>query len=218
VRPRTQLLLPPRRALAEVDADDPIEYYYQLHTAWLYRARLRLALKVLGDGPFESLLEVGYGSGILLPELSRRAARITAIDVHAHANAVDLSMKELGVDATLMRASLFDVPAQADSFDAIVCVSVLEHVAELDRAFDELARVLRTGGLAVAGFPVRNPITDGLFRLLGYNAREIHPSSHHDIIAAARHSPKLSLEYVEQIPRLLPRDGSAYVVLRLQAR
>jgi 2-polyprenyl-3-methyl-5-hydroxy-6-metoxy-1,4-benzoquinol methylase len=214
---RTELSLPPRAALAYAGPDDPLEYYYRPHTAWLYRARLRLALRVLGEGPYDSLLEVGYGSGILLPELTRRADRVTAIDVHPHRQAVEMAMDGLGVGAKLMDASLFEIPFPADEFDALVCLSVLEHVTELDAAFEELTRVLRPGGVAVIGFPVRNPLTDGLFRMLGYHPREIHPSSHTDIVRAGQRSANVRLERSEQLPRLLPRPLSAYVVIRLLA-
>jgi len=212
---RTCLFLPPRAALADVGPDDPLDYYYRAHTAWLYRARLRLALRVLGNGPFQSLLEVGYGSGILLPELTRRADRVAAIDVHPHRQAVESAMKRLGIKADLINASLFELPIAANEFDALVCLSVLEHVTELDAAFEQFAHALRSGGVAVVGFPVRNPVTDGLFRMLGYDPREIHPSSHADIIRAAHRNTKLRVERIEQIPRWLPRSASAYVVLRL---
>lgn len=213
----TGLSLPPRSALAQVDADDPIEYYYRTYTAWLYRARLRLALRMLGSSRFHSLLEVGYGSGILLPELARRADRLVAIDVHAHVRAVELSMRGLGIEAELHRASLFDMPFGVSEFNALVCLSVLEHVTELDEALTQFANVLRPGGVAVIGFPTRNPVTDSLFRILGFNPREIHPSSHGDIIKAARRNSNFDVERTGQIPAWMPRPTSAYVVLRLVA-
>jgi SAM-dependent methyltransferase len=214
---RTALSLPPRAALPKPDSDDPLDYYYQPLTAWLYRARLRLALRLLGKGPYEALLEVGYGSGILLPELSRRAHRLAAIDVHPQRRAVEMAMDRLGVRAELSEASLFEAPFAGDEFDALVCLSVLEHVAELDAAFEEFARVLRPGGVAIVGFPVRTPLTDGLFRVVGYDPREIHPSSHADIVRGAERSSKLQVERWAQVPSRLPRPLSAYVAGRLRA-
>ena len=127
-------------------------------------------------------------------------------------------MEALGISVHLVEASLFVIPFPADAFDALVCLSVLEHVTELDEAFDELGRVLRPGGVAVIGFPVRNPLTDRLFRMLGYDPREIHPSSHTDIIAAAQRTSKFQLDRRRQIPPLLPRSLAAYISLRLNAR
>lgn len=213
---RTGLSLPPREALPKPDPDDPLDYYYRPLTAWLYRARLRLALRLLGDGPYQSLLEVGYGSGILLPELSRRADRIAGIDIHPAREAVETAMERLGVRVELRDASLLEIPFAADEFNALVSLSVLEHITELDAAFEEFARVLRPGGVAVIGFPVRNPVTDALFRMLGFDPREIHPSSHTDIIRAAQRSAALRAERFEQVPPLMPRSLSAYVAGRLR--
>jgi ubiquinone/menaquinone biosynthesis C-methylase UbiE len=212
-----EVALPPRGSLPKPDADDPLDYYYRPLTARIYRARLRLAMRLLGEGPYESRLELGYGSGILLPELARRARRVAAIDVHDQRDAVERALRALGVEAELRQASLFELPYEADTFDAVVCLSVFEHLTELDAAFGELARVLRPGGIAVVGFPTRNPVTDGFFRAVGYNPREIHPASHTDIVEAARRNDATALERCDQLPRFVPRALSAYVACRLRA-
>ena len=61
------LLLPPRALVPKPDADDPIDYYYKPFTARLYRARLEMAVDLLGTGRYPSLLEVGFGSGSSCP-------------------------------------------------------------------------------------------------------------------------------------------------------
>jgi SAM-dependent methyltransferase len=215
---RTDVYLPRRAALPPPGPDDPLEYYYRPLTAWLYRARLRLAMRLLGHGPYRSLLEVGYASGILLPELARRADRVAAIDIHPHRRRVQAAMQRLGVEVDLREGSVAEIPFADGEFDALVCLSVLEHITELDQAFGELARVLRPGGIAVIGFPVRNPITDRLFRVLGYDPREIHPSSHGDVIAAAERIDTLRVERWAHIPPLAPYSLSAYVAGRLNAK
>ena len=212
------LALPPRGALAKTDPDDPLDFYYRPLTAWVYRARLRLALGLLGEGAFDSLLEVAYGSGILLPELSLRATSVAAIDIHQKRDEVASNLERLGVRVELYQASIFEMPFGADSFDALVCLSVLEHLTELDEAFEEFARVLRPGAIAVIGFPVRNPVTDRAFRLLGFDPREIHPASHTDIVEAAQRNRDLLVERCAQIPVLVPRSLAAYVVCRLVLR
>ena len=181
-----RLILPPRALVPKTAPDDPVDYYFKPLTARIYRARLRLACSLLGDGPFDSLLEVGYGSGIFLPELARRSRRLAGIDIHGESRRVEEMLSRLGIEADLREASLFEMPFADGEFDALVCLSVLEHITELDAALTEFRRVLRPGGVAVLGFPVRNPITDAFFRAVGYNPREIHPSSHRDILAAAR--------------------------------
>lgn len=216
-RKRNERLVLPRRSIIPKTApDDPVDYYYKLLTARLYRSRLRLACSLLGHGPFESLLEVGYGSGILLPELARRTGRLAGIDLHGESQAVRKMLLDLDVPADLHEGSLFDLPFANGEFDALVCLSVLEHITDLAAALAEFSRVLRVGGTAVLGFPARNPATDTFFRAVGYNPRDIHPSGHGDILRAL-HESALQAERIEHFPRILPVGLSAYVTCLCRA-
>ncbi|HSD27453.1 MAG TPA: methyltransferase domain-containing protein, partial [Vicinamibacteria bacterium] len=53
----------------------------------------------------------------------------------------------------LVQGSVFDLPFADESFDGVVCSQVVEHIAGGARPFEELARVLKPGGLAVVGTP-----------------------------------------------------------------
>jgi ubiquinone/menaquinone biosynthesis C-methylase UbiE len=211
------LRLPPAELAPKTHDDDPVDYYYKPLTGRLYRARLRLALDLLGDGPFGSFLEIGYGSGIFLPELARRSSRLVAVDIHGESEKVGEMLATLGISADLVDASLFELPFAPGEFDALACISVLEHITELDRAMTEFRRVLKPNGIAVLGFPVRNPMTDGFFRLVGYNPREIHPSAHRDILQAVERHSSFALERRAWLPRLLPLDLAAYAGCRCRA-
>ncbi len=211
------LLLPPRELVTKPDAEDPIEYYYRPLTRWLYRARLRDTLLVLGEGPYGAVLDVGYGSGVFLPELARRTQRLVGIDVHAGRDGVAEMAAGLGIEVELLDASLYDLPFEDGSFDGLVCVSVLEHLQELVPALTELSRVVRAGGVLVFGTPVRNAATSGFFRLVGYDPTEIHPSSHEDIEAAIRTVPGLAFERRVHFPRLVPLAFGAYVTFGCRA-
>ncbi len=54
-----------------------------------------------------------------------------------------------------VRADLMDLPFGPESFDVILCVHVLEHVADDRRAMRELRRVLRPDGFAAILVPVQ---------------------------------------------------------------
>jgi SAM-dependent methyltransferase len=216
--PTGPILLPRRELVPKPAADDPIDYYYRLPTARIYRARLRLASHLLGAETYDSILEVGYGSGVFLPELARRSRRLAGIDLHGESASVDEMLERLGLEADLRDASLFEMPFADGEFDGLVCLSVLEHIVELDAALDEFRRVLRPDGIAVLGFPVRNPVTDTFFRAVGYNPREIHPSSHRDILTAAHRHPGFAVEREERYPRRAPLDLAGYAGVRCRAR
>jgi SAM-dependent methyltransferase len=215
--PPRRLVLPPRDVVPKTASDDPVDYYYRLPTARIYRARLRLANDLLGEQRFESMLEVGYGSGIYLPDLARRCDRLTAIDLHHESRRVHGMLAKLGIAADLREASLFEIPFEDGGFDGLVCLSVLEHITELETALTEFRRVLGSGGIAVLGFPVRNPITDSFFRLVGYNPREIHPSGHRDILAATHAHSGFVVERELTFPRRAPLDFAGYVGCRCRA-
>lgn len=206
-----RLLLPPRDVVTKPDADDPIDYYYRPLTRHLYRARLRDALIALGDEPYPSLLDVGYGSGVFLPELARRTRRLVAVDVHEGRDGVAGMVVRLGLEVELLDASLYALPFEDGEFDALVCVSVLEHLEDLGGALAELRRIVSPGGLLVIGTPVRNAGTSSFFRLVGYDPTEIHPSSHRDIEGAIAALQGLELERRLHFPRLLPLGLGAYV-------
>jgi SAM-dependent methyltransferase len=207
----SDLLLPPRDLVSKPDEDDPIDYYYRPLTAPLYRARLKDALALLGPGPFDSLLDVGYGSGVFLPELARRTSRLVGVDVHAGRAGVEEMARALGIEVELLDASLFELPFAEGEFAALVCMSVLEHLRELDRALDEFVRVAAPGGRLVLGVPVRNPATSSFVRLVGYDPLEIHPSSHRDVARALERHPRLAVRRRTVFPRVLPVDVAAYV-------
>ena len=79
--------IPPKNILAKTSPSDPIEWYYKPIFGYAYRKRLALALDALGDN-HDKLLEVGYASGILLPELFRHCKELHATDIHKNISPV----------------------------------------------------------------------------------------------------------------------------------
>ncbi|MDB4983211.1 MAG: hypothetical protein JWM82_3963, partial [Myxococcales bacterium] len=75
-----RLDLPPAGVLQPNDAHDPLRYYYHPLLGWVYRHRLELGLALLPPGG-RRVLEVGVGSGVLIPTLTARYAGYTGIDL-----------------------------------------------------------------------------------------------------------------------------------------
>jgi len=208
------LYLPERAYVPKSEFDDPVDYYYSPLTRWIYRERLRATLSLLRSNTYGALLEVGYGSGILLPELARHCKALVGLDIHGQASEVQGLLAHEGVDAELHQSSLYEMPFRNAQFDAVVCLSVLEHLTDLDRAMAEFARVARPGAVLALGFPVRNVITDSFFKLVGYNPRRLHPASHRDILDAIGRQSLLHIDEVKMTPDRVPRDLAVYCSCR----
>ena len=96
------------------------------------------------------VVDAGCGGGILAEALHRAGARVTGIDLsgpslevarrHARGGGLDIDYRMLGVE-DLAR----DEP---ESFDAVTCMEMLEHVAHPERVIDACAKLLKPGGTA----------------------------------------------------------------------
>ncbi len=165
-------VLPPRGTLQPNDAHDPLPYYYHPWVGWLYRHRLQMGLDLLPSGG-RRVLEIGVGSGVLVPTLTRRYAEYTGTDLTLAAGLHALVAP--GCQATFRSADLLrDGDLPADHFDAIVCFSVLEHIADSDGAARGLARALVPGGTLVTGYPMVSPLMTSAFSLIGFKGIDDH--------------------------------------------
>ena len=120
-----------------------------------------------GPGTLTRVLDAGCGRGEYVVRVARRfpgAALVVGIDQAGRDGATGFA----GVPADLasrvvLRDAAFSRPAVEDvaPFDALLCIDVLEHVADDGRFLDELATVVRAGGrglLHVPATPQRHPI------------------------------------------------------------
>jgi 2-polyprenyl-6-hydroxyphenyl methylase / 3-demethylubiquinone-9 3-methyltransferase len=107
----------------------------------------------------KDVLDLGCAGGFMAEALVDRGARVTGIDpaaeaiaaARAHAAQTGRSIRyDVGVGEAL--------PYGDTTFDAVVCVDVLEHVMDLSRVMVEVTRVLRPGGLFLFDTINRNPL------------------------------------------------------------
>lgn len=124
------------------------------------RLKLVKALGGLDGRAFGEALEIGSGTGYFSLNLVQLGviSRLTATDIspgmltRLAATAESLGLEEV----TTVAAEAERLPFEDQSFDLVFGHAVLHHIPDLDRAFAELRRVLRPGGmLAFAGEPSR---------------------------------------------------------------
>ena len=116
-------------------------------------------------GPFRVL---DAGSGVtyfpyyLCAEVPR--TQVTCFDSNPsyHPMFAAVNAATPGASVKFVEGLLQNLPMGDDSFDAVCCISVLEHTGNYDEILDEFARVLRPGGLLVLTFDLS---LDGKFEL-----------------------------------------------------
>jgi SAM-dependent methyltransferase len=176
--------LPPRGRLQRVAEDDPLPFYYMPVVGPMYRRRLDLAAELLGPG-HGSVLEIGYGSGVFLPQLAAQRSRVVAVDRHGCGATVRSLVQREGVDPQLVTGDVCALPFADRSVQSVVCLSVLEHVARPEHAAAEIRRVLSPEGVVVLGYPRVDRLMEVLFRTIGFRGIEAHHVSGPAAIEAA---------------------------------
>jgi SAM-dependent methyltransferase len=151
----------------------------------LQRKRFQLALKLLGDHRFGRLLEIGYGSGVFLPELARHCEKLYAADVHVRGGSVREILTKRNVSVQIVRATMAALPFADGCMDCVVAISCLEYCPDQDAVCKAIRRILVPGGLLVLVTPGYSRLVDfGLCALTGTDAREEYGLRRETLIAS----------------------------------
>jgi ubiquinone/menaquinone biosynthesis C-methylase UbiE len=130
--------------------------YYDEFAGWYERERGRGYHQMLDDlevalveryGRGGDVLEAGCGTGLILERIAGFAKSARGIDLSggmlAHARGRGLDVAQASVTA---------LPYRDESFDVVCSFKVLAHVADIETALAEMARVTRPGGHVLAEF------------------------------------------------------------------
>lgn len=95
--------------------------------------------------PGTRILECGSGAGRFTEILCRTGAEVYSFD---YSSAVDANAAnhERHANLHLFQADIFAIPVPEASFDHVLCIGVLQHTPDPERAFLSLARYVKPGG------------------------------------------------------------------------
>ncbi|MBX2836587.1 MAG: bifunctional 2-polyprenyl-6-hydroxyphenol methylase/3-demethylubiquinol 3-O-methyltransferase UbiG [Gammaproteobacteria bacterium] len=120
------------------------------------------------DLPGKSVLDVGCGGGILSESMAQLGATVTGIDLaeaplsvarlHALENEIDIDYQAIAVEALAAQ--------QPQSFDAVTCLEMLEHVPDPASVVQACAQLVKPGGKLFFSTINRNP-KSWLFAIVG---------------------------------------------------
>lgn len=171
-KPGELSLLPPD-ALVKTGDVDHADWNHKFFLGTLARSRFHLVRDLLGARRGQRLLEIGYGSGVFLPELAKYAEEVYGTDIHQEQKSVTKKLSAFGVTARLVSSAAESMSWSDDFFDFVVAVSALEFVSDLDAVCLEVKRTLRADGSFFVVTPGQSPLLDfGLKILTGKSAKE----------------------------------------------
>ncbi|MBL6992066.1 MAG: class I SAM-dependent methyltransferase [Bacteriovoracaceae bacterium] len=199
--------------LIETSDSDPFKFYYMPIVKIPLLQRLKSAVKLLGKKKYNKLLDLGCGAGVLLPELSKHADILHGTDVHDNLDTVESMVKTEGIKAKIFKSDVLKANTFKDKYDSIVCVSVLEHIHDVELAIKNIDKILEKDGEVIFGFPPKNPLVDLVTKILVPNIEEHHVSSHQKILREI--SKKMRIVKFNNIPSFIKNPKWAiYVVCK----
>ena len=133
------------------------------------------------DWTDKDVLDLGCAGGFMAEALASKGARVTGIDPASDAIEAAKSRATLVGQAIRYDVGIGEaLPYEDETFDAVVCVDVLEHVSDRTKVTAEIARVLRPGGIFLYDTINRNLVSRLATITVAENILGLLPRGTHD--------------------------------------
>jgi ubiquinone/menaquinone biosynthesis C-methylase UbiE len=99
----------------------------------------------------EKVLEIGCGIGTDSVEYAKHGAKVTAIDLgqdQVHLTKLNFELRNLKYDE-ISTGNVENLKFEDETFDLVYCFGVIHHTLDMQKAIDEIYRVLKKDGEAI---------------------------------------------------------------------
>lgn len=143
----------PRRYFDAIAGDYSAKYQEDSLWGHVLRERKRRLLELLDGTEEGKVLDVGCGPGVVVSEVLSLGCEYWGVD--GSPQMIEECVRRYGADP---RAHFEVMNAEAlrfasGSFDAVMCIGVIDRVPRAERAIAEMARVLKPNGRLLISFP-----------------------------------------------------------------
>ncbi len=112
------------------------------------------------DQPLKGLrlLDIGCGGGLLAEPMARLGAEVVGADAaERNIPVAQLHAQQMGLDIDYRLTTAEDLAASGETFDVVLNMEVVEHVADPQSYLDACASLLKPGGVTITSTINRNP-------------------------------------------------------------
>jgi ubiquinone/menaquinone biosynthesis C-methylase UbiE len=116
------------------------------------KVETRLAFDLFVPVQGMRVLDVGCGTGNFSIKLAQKGCKVTGIDISEKMLHIARKKAEMaGLNIEFKNVDVYDLDFPDESFDAVFSMAAFEFIKEPKKAFDEMYRVLKTGGQLLIG-------------------------------------------------------------------
>jgi len=137
------------------------EKYYRVQ-----KRKMKIVLGLFSEHKNGKILDIGCGDGVITSML-KNFTKANAYGIDISKSAV-LKAKKRGIVAKVVDIDRDKFPFKKNTFDAIFCGDVIEHVYDTERLLENVNRALKPGGYVVISVPNIASWYNRGFLLLGY--------------------------------------------------